>query len=426
MRQPWNSAADLEKAVLAGLDASHGYWNALPHSTLPVTRGPLQRSYDIVVVGAGLTGALVAEALSSTGRSLLVIDRRLPFSGGTAASSAILQPGFEIGLAGLSDAVTPDVAEHLWHRSDNAVEQLLGLVARLGIECGLERKRSLVLAGENQTAHLLEREAETRNQCGIRTQFVSRDQLIAQFGIDRAGALSSPVAATLNPVQLAAGLLAHAARRGAEIVSNVEVLDSRQSGGRVHLLTSEGDFLSAGHVIFCTGCETPDCVPSEPGALQSVVAIASKPGLVPSSWLSRHVVRVHSEDMLNLRTTTDGRIIAHCLAPPEDEGNWHSPLSAFGRSQKLAEKVSRLIGLEIGEPDYCWSGSISTSPLGLPVIARLPDQHQAHAILGYGANGMSFCQIAADIVRAAVEGRQDPDADLFRFPDRSHQQPLSA
>lgn len=414
MKQSWSNAGDLEKAVLAGLDASQGYWNALPCSALPLGRAPLLRSYDIVIVGAGLTGALLAEALSSTGRSLLVIDRRLPFSGGTAASSAIIQPGFEEGLAGLSEIMGPAQAEHLWHRLDHAVEQLLALISRLGIECGLERKRSMVLAGADQSGKSFEREANLRNQAGFRTQFVGREQLIAQFGIDRAGALISPVAATLNPVQLAAGLLAHASRRGAEIVGNVEILDSRQSGGRIHLLTSEGDFLSAGHVVFCTGCETPDCIPTEEGHAQSVIAIASRPGIVPVSWLTRHVVRVSASDNFNIRTTTDGRVIAHCLAP-DTESDWYSPLRKFGRFHDLSAKVSRLIGLEIGEPEYCWAGSVSTARLGLPVIARLPDQPQAHAVLGYGTNGMTFCQIASEIVQAAIEGRQDPDEPLFGF-----------
>lgn len=425
MKQSWSNAGDLEKAVLAGLDASQGYWSALPCSTLPLGRAPLLRSYDIVIVGAGLTGALLAEALSGTGRSLLVIDRRMPFSGGTAASSAIIQPGFEGGLFGLSQSMGPAQAEHLWHRSDQAVEQLLSLIARLGIECGLERKRSMVLAGGDESSESFEREAQLRNQAGFRTQFVGREQLTTQFGIDCPGALISPVAATLNPVQLAAGLLAHASRRGAEIVGNVEILDSRQSGGRVHLLTSEGDFLSAGHVVFCTGCETPDCIPAEAGASQSVIAIASRPGLAPVSWLTRHVVRIAASDNLNIRTTADGRVIAHCRAPDTDM-DWHSPLWKFGRFHDLSAKVSRLIGLDIGEPEYCWAGAVSTAPLGLPVIARLPDQHQAHAVLGYGTNGMTFCQIASDIVQAAIEGRQDPDEQLFGFPTGSAQQAMPA
>ena len=403
MRQSWNSNTATERAMLTGLDIGQPYWHGLPHSDLQIARKPARRSYDMVVIGAGLTGALLAEALSSQGRSLLVIDRRMPFSGGTAASSAIVYPGFDMGLDNLTDQVGQGPAEHVWHRAEQAVEKLLALIAHLNIACGLERKRSLSLAGDREAADRLEREARIRNLAGIRTQFIAREGLMA---------LLSPLAATLNPVQLTAGLLAHANRRGAEIVGNVEILDARQSGGRIHLLTSEGDFLSAGHAIFCTGCEVPDCFPEQASRQIPVTALASRPGLVETGWLGRHVVRMGGADDLHIRTTDDGRLIVHCAEAQGKAPAW-SPVPASTRYRQLADRVSNLLNIDIGEPDYGWGGTLSASPLGLPVIARLPDQQQAHAVLGYGSNGMTFSQIAADIVLAEIEGRSDPDAALF-------------
>ena len=49
---------------------------------------------DLLIVGAGITGALLAEATSAEGLSTILIDRRPPGHGSTAASTALLQ--FEI------------------------------------------------------------------------------------------------------------------------------------------------------------------------------------------------------------------------------------------------------------------------------------------------------------------------------------------
>ena len=49
---------------------------------------------DVVIVGAGITGALVAEIATARGLSVILLDRRPPFHGSTAASTALLQ--FEI------------------------------------------------------------------------------------------------------------------------------------------------------------------------------------------------------------------------------------------------------------------------------------------------------------------------------------------
>jgi glycine/D-amino acid oxidase-like deaminating enzyme len=37
------------------------------------------------------------------------------------------------------------------------------------------------------------------------------------------------------------------------------------------------------------------------------------------------------------------------------------------------------------------------------------------AALGYGGNGITFSMLSAQVLSAAIGGRDDPDADLFSF-----------
>ncbi len=57
---------------------------------------------DVLVVGAGITGALMAEHLSRLGRKVCLIDRERAGFGSTAASTAMLQWEIDCPLSELT------------------------------------------------------------------------------------------------------------------------------------------------------------------------------------------------------------------------------------------------------------------------------------------------------------------------------------
>lgn len=59
-----------------------------PHSTVTAERKADAGHVDVIVVGAGISGALMAEALSRAGRSVVILDRCPPVRGSTPASTA--------------------------------------------------------------------------------------------------------------------------------------------------------------------------------------------------------------------------------------------------------------------------------------------------------------------------------------------------
>jgi Rieske Fe-S protein len=58
-----------------------------------------------------------------------------------------------------------------------------------------------------------------------------------------------------------------------------------------------------------------------------------------------------------------------------------------------------------------WSGQVIETPDGLPYIGRFGD-HQ-YAATGYSGNGMTFGTLAAILIADAIQGRQNPWAELF-------------
>ena len=67
------------------------------------------------------------------------------------------------------------------------------------------------------------------------------------------------------------------------------------------------------------------------------------------------------------------------------------------------------------EPQFAWAGSFGTTTTGLPYIGRVPRHPRVLAVMGYGGNGISYSQVASEVVASAIQGREDSDARLFAF-----------
>ena len=70
----------------------------------PVPHQPLKRDIetDVLVIGAGITGAMVADALRDSGLRIAVVDRRGPAKGSSTASTALVQYEIDMPLIKLA------------------------------------------------------------------------------------------------------------------------------------------------------------------------------------------------------------------------------------------------------------------------------------------------------------------------------------
>lgn len=390
------------------------FWLSTPRIT--VKAGPMlgRDRVDVVVVGAGISGALVAEALTRAGKSVLILDRRPPVRGSTPASTAMIQHEIDVPLTRLRRKIAPARADAAWRRSARAVKDLVALARRLRIDCAMQPKPALYLAGDEMGARALAREAATRVAAGIAAEYLPGAELRARFGLDRTAAILSPASATANPAQLTAGVLKAALARKARIASPVEVTDMAELPGGVALATRDGRAIAAGHVVFCTGYEYLPQMKTAAHHVTSTWALVSRPMRGLPEWMLRTIVWEASDPYLYFRTDAHGRIVVG--GEDEEAADTNSdPAKLAQKSRVIADKLAELTGLRIGRPAYAWSAPFSVTDDGLPIIDRVPGHDRVFAVMGFGGNGITFSMIAAQIVAAAIRGRPDPDAALFRY-----------
>lgn len=367
---------------------------------------------DVVIVGAGISGAFMARELSRD-HSVAVLDRRPPLMGSTIASTALLQWEIDLPLTALTDRVGAAKARRAYQRSRRAVDDLKRIVAEERIRCGLRDKVTLYLAGDAFGHRALEAEAEARAAIGLESEYVGPATLRERFGIDRTGAILSEGSASGDPARLAAGLLRRATANGARVWSPVEVSKAVSDPEGVTLLTDAGHAVRAKAVVFCCGYEFPKGVPTPGAEVISTWALASKPRPRCPAWLRDTLVWEASDPYLYFRMGGDGRLIIG----GEDEGSATAhadPVKLERKAGIITGKLKRLLPDLDFDLDYRWAGAFGESVTGLPSIAPVPDMDHAWAVMGFGGNGITYSVIASQIVSSALRGKPDPDADLYR------------
>ena len=386
-------------------------WEAGGLPLLP--RSDLRRNIetDILIIGAGITGAIVADVLTRAGFTVAIAERRAPIRGSTVASTALLLAEIDTPLTMLADRIGHRDAGRAWLRSRRSVHDLGRRAA--GVSCDWAHRDALYLAGDVLDAGALRKEAEARQGIGWPCDYLGKKELQRDYGIARDGAIRSSDNAEVDPVRLAAGFLRRALARGARIFAPVEITEVMPSPRQVTACARNGFTFKAAALIYATGYELPRLVPRAGHRVVSTWAMATAPQ-PDRVWRSQSLIWEASDPYLYMRSTRDGRV----LIGGEDEDFSNEAARDALLDEKIAALERKLHGLFPGldaTAELAWTGSFGDNRTGLPAIGRLRGKPNCFAVLGFGGNGITFAMIAAQLLRGYLRGPRDPDSDLFAF-----------
>lgn len=372
---------------------------------MPCTTLVENRSCDALIVGAGITGALVAERLTRQGLDVVIVDREHPGRGSTAASTSMLLWEIDRPLVELTAIYGFERAARAYRASLQAVTGLTSLIRNAGISGQIRAKRSLYLAVGSSAAELLD-EHRLRNRAGLPGEFLDHGRLLGTFGMARAGGIISPGAADADPLQLTRGLLRLAVARGARLF-DAEAVAFDPAGGAVTVGFDNGREVAAKAVVLATGYAMPDIVHSKVETVSSSWAIATAPQ-PHNIWKDGVLIWECTKDYLYARTTSDGRIIVG----GEDSDEIVEPDARDrlipAKSRMLAKRLAALWPFAETEIDYRWAGTFDTTSDGLPLIGPVPGAKGVYAAYGYGGNGITFSYLAAQLIGDLIAGNGSP------------------
>ncbi|WP_292363157.1 NAD(P)/FAD-dependent oxidoreductase, partial [Methylophaga sp. UBA1464] len=194
---------------------------------------------DVAIIGGGITGALIADDLSSNGYAVAVIEQRDIGWGSTAASTALLQYEIDTHLTELAALYGEVDALKAYRACAEAITDLQTLAETVG-DVDFEMQDSLYYASRRRDKQPLKDEFLLRQKHGFDVEWLEPDGIKKQYGFKSSGAILSKKAARIDPYRLTHKLLDRMQSSGYHVYDRTEIKNLKPSAEQVELTTTSG------------------------------------------------------------------------------------------------------------------------------------------------------------------------------------------
>ncbi len=343
-------------------------------------------TYDVVVIGAGLAGALVAYQLAREGFQVAVLEA-------TDAPGGIARRGVGLAILGtpepfthLQERLGTETAEVIWaHTQEN-----LDLLAATLQETGQEARRvgSLRATDDDDVAQQLRESAILLQQAGYDVELADATVWGYQAALCALDDLLFDIEALIP------ALLAHphiTLAHSAEVYAIKQRAETGPGGAPLLSIWARHQYLMAGGVVLAGGAH----------AVQ----------------LSRSLGSIaHPRQLQSVDLTTEAELTAPlilhqvpAIVHQSAAGHWRmvSWASEFGSALENLTAVARQLCPE-ARVKTRHSGWVAQSRDGFPFVGALPDLPGVYTINGLGAWGMSWAFVAAQRLVAQMLRDEPP------------------
>lgn len=372
---------------------------------------------EIAIVGGGMTGALAAHAFASAGVATTLLEAAHVGRGSTAASSALLLQEPDQELRRLAKQYGMATSRRMWELSRDSARELVSLLERLRISCGLQRRDSVYYAGRAEIDDL-RREHALRRRLGFGATWLEPGALRRLTAITAPGAIRTTGGAQFDPYRACLGVAAAAARAGAGIFEQSPVRRITPTRDGVDVYTT-GGVVSARRVIVATGYATEDFKPlaGRFEMYRTYVLVTE-----PVDAARRREIGLGDVMLWNAerpyhyaRWTSDRRLLlggSDRLVAPGQRRRQQLRTATAALRDYFEERLPGMIGVATAN---AWEGLFAVTPDSLPYVG--PHRRYPHHwfALGYGGNGLTFAHLAARLLLERWQDRASRDHDLFAF-----------
>ena len=369
---------------------------------------------DVVIIGAGISGALVAYYLRNSGFSIAVFDRRHAGMGSTAASTAFLQYEIDTPLTELSKYVGEENAVRSYRLCRDAIYDIGAICKKLKPKFDFHIRPSLQYASFNNDRQKLLNEFKLRKQNRFNVDWFEPEDVQSVYGFNAPGAIYSHDAGEVDAYLLTHALLQAFEQRGHSVFNNTDIKNIRFGKRRVTLQTNNGFTVHAKKLIIACGYESQKYVPKKIADIYSTYALVSEPVPEECLWHKNSLIWETATPYLYFRIVNGNRIL---VGGKDDE---------FHERHITGERIKRKTGMLVQsflkrmkdvplKPDFSWGGAFAVTKDGLPYIGSIPERPNTFFALGYGGNGITFSAIAAEIISDLLIKKKNADAAIFSF-----------
>lgn len=348
------------------------------------------KTYDAVIVGAGVIGAAVGYYLAKNGiRDVLILDKGYVSGGATGRCGAGVrqQWGLEMNC----------------RLAKQSVDMFVGLSEELGEDIEFEQSGYLVLAYDSETVELYKRNIELQNPLGIPARLVTPEEareIVPVLNTD--GLLAAtycPTDGHANPFKTNYAYAHAAVRLGCDLHTFEEVTAIETGGSGIRALVTNKGRYETRVVVNCAGGHA--------------ALIAELAGIEIDCFPERHQILVTEPyerlfdpmvisfaHHLYCQQVVHGAFIMG-LGMPEEPG--FNEDSGWEFIEAMARAVTSILPILAGvRVIRQWAGLYTKTPDAQPILGEHPDLPGFYNAVGFSGHGFMIGPATAKLVAEAV------------------------
>ena len=370
---------------------------------------------EVLVIGGGITGSLIAHQMVKDGYETVLIDRREIGNGSTSATTSMLQYEIDVPLYELIDQIGEEGAVKAYKACSKSIDDLDKITQELNSEAGFERKESLYYASKKKDVSWLKNEFEARKNAGFNVKWIEKEEILERYEFENTfGGILSSQGASVDAFHLAHELLAFNSKKGLRVYDKTEMDSVEVKKGFNLVTTKTRQKIKAQKIIYAIGYESAHLIKEKFVDLKSTFAMVSEIDEKGSEKLNNTLFWNTSDPYLYMRTTSDGRV----LIGGGDE-DFRDPEKRDAMIDKKEKEILRdlkdLLPNYHFYTDFTWAGTFGETKDGLPYIGEHKDFPNSYFVLGFGGNGITFSVTGMEMASAFMKNKNHPLTEYFKF-----------
>jgi glycine/D-amino acid oxidase-like deaminating enzyme len=374
-------------------------------------------TFDVAIIGAGLTGSATAYVCAAAGLKTIVLEAERIGRGSSGRSTGLLLPEPGPAFRDIEQVHGVRAARIAFESWRHAALDGAALLRRLNIRCGLEPVIPLVVA-DRDDEKILRREFDARSKAGIDATWLTRKLLGRLTVPETPAAIRMRDAFTLDPYRACLGIATAAATRGAVVYERSRVNKVKFTRKYVDVIL-DGGTVRASTAIVTTGTATVEfrqlrrhfkrresyLVLTEP----MPAAMRKQIGARDTTY--RDTRNPHRR----VRWTDDDRVLVAGATQDEVPDRKRSAVLVQRTGQLMYELLTMFPVISGLMPEYGCELITGETADGLMYIG--PHRNYPHHLfaLGGGGDSITGAFLAARILARAAQGAPDKDDAVWGF-----------
>lgn len=370
---------------------------------------------DVLIIGGGITGSLIAHQMIKDGYQTILIDKREICNGSTSATTSMLQYEIDTPLYELIEMIGEKGAVESYKACSKAIDDLEKLTKEIKARSGFKRKQSLYFASKKKDAIWLEKEYEARKKAGFEISWLGPEDVEEKFGLQNTyGSILSKQGASVDAFKFAHELLKFNEKKGLQIFDKTEMKSVKYLRDYNLALTKDGVSIKAKKIIYCVGYESKNMIKEHFVDLKSTYAIVSEIDHEKFRNIENTLVWNTDDPYIYMRTTDDERLLIG--GGDEDFSDPEKRDSLLNKKEKeILKNLKRIKPDYHFYTDFVWAGTFGETKDGLPYIGTHEQFKNSYFVLGFGGNGITFSVTGMEMASAFMKNKKHQLTEYFKF-----------